>query len=209
MRRKKKPEKLMTYDRNLRASGEYPRSYVHGMGMWHRVAQCWIAGVRKEGIRIYLQRRSYEKKTHPGRYDVTSGGHVTAGERPDIAMSRELREETGIIINPDSLINAGVIPEISGNDREMTYVYVNFQYDPPFRPGEEVIYMVSADLDEFYELCMGKRDEIEIVPSIRTGPMMHEKFRASRSDFCIHKSFTEVAYPFIKDYARPYLQPDE
>ena len=198
-------EKLTAYDRNLKVMGTFPRPYVHRNGLWHRVAQCWIAGVSPSGIRIYLQRRSYEKKTHPGKYDISSGGHVAAGERPDIAMTRELREETGIIIRADSLIQVGVIPEIAEMDHELAYIYVSFQNDPPFRPGDEVIYMVSADLDEFYRLCMGELEEIEVIPAIRTGPMLHEKFLVPRSEFCIHRSFTEVAYPFIKDYTKPYL----
>jgi len=203
---RRKQERLTAYDRNLKVIGDFPRSHVHRFGMWHRVVQCWIVGISYSGIRVYLQRRSYEKKTHPGKYDISSGGHVAAGEKPDVAMVRELREETGIILKAGSLIPVGIIPEISGLDHEMAHIYVNIQNDPPFRPGEEVIYMVSADLDEFYDLCTGKREEIEVIPAIRTGPMLHEKFRAVRSDFCIHKSFTEVAYPFIKDYADLFLK---
>lgn len=202
---RRKQEKLTAYDRNLKVLGDFPRSYVHKNGLWHKVAQCWMAGVSPTGTRIYLQRRSYEKRTHPGKYDISSGGHVVAGERPDIAMARELREETGIVIKSNSLIHVGVIPEISGLDHEMAYVYVNFQNDPPFRPGDEVIYMVSADLEAYYRMCIGEIDEIELIPAIRTGPMLHEKFLVPRSEICVHRSFTEVAYPFIKDYSEPFL----
>ena len=203
---RRKEERLTAYDRNMKVMGDYPRSYVHQNGLWHRVVQCWIAGVSPSGVRVYLQRRSYEKKTHPGKYDISSGGHVSAGERPDIAMVRELREETGIVMRADSLIHVGIVPEIAGTDHEIAYIYVSFQNDPPFRPGDEVIYMVSADLDEFYRLCTGQLDEIEIVPAIRTGPMTHERFLVSRADICIHRSFAEVAYPFIKDYTEPFLE---
>lgn len=197
---------LTAYDRNLNVIREFPRSQVHRMGLWHHVSQCWIVGAGPTGVRVYLQRRSYEKKTHPGKYDLSSGGHVAAGERPDVAMSRELREETGIIVRPESLISVGMVPEISGLDHEMAHLYVSFQSDPPFRPGEEVIYMVSVDLEEFYRLCIGQQDSVEVIPAIRTGPMMHERFIVPRSDICIHRSFAEVIYPFIKDYMDPYRE---
>lgn len=198
---RRKQEMLTAYDRNMKIIREFPRSQVHRLGLWHKVAQCWIVGMTPSGIRVYLQRRSYEKKTHPGKYDISSGGHVAAGERTDVAMSRELREETGIIIRPESLIPVGVVPEISGMDHEMAHIYVSFQNDPPFRPGEEVIYMVSVDLEEFYQLCTGQRETVEVIPAIRTGPMLHERFIVPSSDICIHRSFAEVVYPFIKDYA--------
>ena len=69
--------------------------------------------------------------------------------------------------------------------------------------------MVSADLEEFYRVCIGELDEIELIPAIRTGPMLHEKFRVPRSEICLHRSFTEVAYPFIRDYAERFQQRTE
>ena len=203
---RRKQERLTAYDRNLKVMGDFSRTYVHQNGLWHKVAQCWMVGISPSGMRVYLQRRSYEKRTHPGKYDLSSGGHVAAGERPDIAMARELREETGIVMKADSLIHVGILPEISGNDREIAYIYVNIQNDPPFRPGDEVIYMVSADLDDFWKLCKGEINEIELIPAIRTGPMLHEKFMVPRSEICFHRSFTELAYPFIKDYSRSFLE---
>ena len=87
-RSKKKPEMLTAYDENMNEIGVFARPVVHYNGMWHRVAQCWVVGMSEKGPRIYLQRRSFEKKSHPGRYDITAGGHVSAGETPRYAMTR-------------------------------------------------------------------------------------------------------------------------
>ena len=204
--RKNIQEKLTAYDKNMYPIGDFPRSHVHRAGMWHKVAQCWIIGVSQGNVRVYLQRRSYEKKSNPGKYDISSGGHVSAGERPAQSMVRELREETGIIMRTKDLIPVGATPEISGRDHEMAYEYVSFQNDPPFRPGEEVIYMVSADLEDYYHLCRGDVDSIDVIPAIRTGPMLREKFTVERKDFCFHDSFVFMIYPFVKDYVKPYVE---
>ncbi|MDD6254544.1 MAG: NUDIX domain-containing protein [Eubacteriales bacterium] len=209
-RRRKKnknsQERLTAYNEKMYPIGDYPRSHVHRSGMWHKVAQCWIIGVSRGNVRVYLQRRSYEKKSNPGKYDISSGGHVSVGERPAESMVRELREETGIIMKREDLIPVGAVPEISGKDHEMAYEYVSFQNDPPFRPGDEVIYMVSADIDDYYKLCRGELDSIDVIPAIRTGPMLRERFSVKREDFCLHDSFIYVIYPFVKDFVRPFIK---
>ena len=208
-RRQKKDnrqEMLTAYDDKMRPIGDYPRSYVHRNALWHDVCQCWIIGVRHGQVRLFFQRRSYEKKSHPGKYDITAGGHVTAGEEPGEAMVRELWEETGIIMRREDLIEIGRYREESGHDREIANIFLSIQGDPPFRPGNEVIYMVSADLEEYRELCEGTRETIEVVPAIRTGPMLHETFTVTREKFSEHESFLKIVYPFIMDYVRPYIE---
>ncbi len=209
IRQRKKPyrvqEMLTAYDDEYNPIGDYPRSYVHRHGMWHKVVHCWLIGVRDDEIRLFLQRRSYEKKSHPGKYDISAGGHVTAGEKPAEAMARELREETGIIMRPESLIEVGVMPEISGKDHELAHIFLSIQHDPPFRPGEEVIYMVSADIEDFRELMEGRRESVDVTPAIRTGPMLNEVFTVPRDGFCEHESFLKMVYPFIIDHLKKYL----
>ena len=208
-RRQKKTrtqEMITAYDEAMHPIGDFPRSYVHRNSMWHQVCHCWIIGVRQGSVRLFLQRRSYEKKSHPGKYDITSGGHITAGEEPRVAMVREIREETGIIIRPEELIEIGRYREDAGHDKEIANLFLSIQGDPPFRPGHEVSYMVSADMEEYREMCEGTRDMIEVIPAIRTGPMLHEKFFASRDQFSEHDSFLNLVYPFIKEYVRPYIE---
>lgn len=201
MRRKKASrvqEWMNAYDDNMNEIGVYARSYIHYHKMWHRVVQCWIVGKTEEGVRVYLQRRSFEKMSHPGRYDVTSGGHVSAGEEPEEAVLRETEEETGIRLNPDKLLSLGYVKEPVGNDREIAYLYVYVETDPPFRPGEEVIYMVSADIDEFYEMMKGERDSVVVIPAIKTGPMTEEAFSVTMENCCMHRNFLDIVYPYIK-----------
>ncbi|MGN1350161.1 MAG: NUDIX domain-containing protein [Anaerovoracaceae bacterium] len=200
-KRHRRPAELLTaYDDNMNEIGVFPRPQVHYNRMWHRVVQCWIIGKTQDGVRVYLQRRSFEKKSHPGRYDICAGGHVSAGESPMTAVIREIREETGLILQEKYLKEIGEYREDSGKDREIATIYVHFEIDPPFYPGDEVIYMVSADLEEFRLLSEGKVDEITVVPAIRTGPMKEEAFRVGPQNFCNHRSFLEVVYPYLKEH---------
>ena len=202
MRRKhsRRIQEMMTaYDDNMNDIGKYARSFIHYHGMWHKVVQCWIISADEDGVRVYLQRRSFEKKSHPGRYDITVGGHVAAGEEPLAAVLRETSEEIGLSLNPDRLICLDYVKEAMENDREIAYLYIYVEKDPPFRPGKEVIYMVSADIDDFYRLMTGERQEITVIPAIKTGPMHDEAFTVKMDNCCFHRNFLDVIYPYIKE----------
>ena len=193
----RRQEMLTAYDDEMNEIGVFSRSHVHYNGMWHRVCQCWIVGADSKSVRIYLQRRSFEKKSNPGRYDVAAGGHIMAGEDIKRAMMRELREETGLDPRFDELIKIGTYREVSNNDHEIAEIFLYMRKNPPFSPGNEVIYMVSADIDEYKQLSEGNRDSITVIPAIKTGPMEDEAFEIGIDNICNHESFPRMVYPFI------------
>ncbi|MFA5894968.1 MAG: NUDIX domain-containing protein [Candidatus Shapirobacteria bacterium] len=45
--------------------------------------------------RLLLQRRSFNKKTYPGYWIISAGGHVGKGKNPDEVAHSELSEELG------------------------------------------------------------------------------------------------------------------
>ncbi len=200
IRRRKKPQEMLTaYDENMNVIGDFPRSTVHYNGMWHKVVQCWIARKTEQGIIVYLQRRSFEKHSNPGRYDVTSGGHVSAGEDVETAMIREMKEETGLKLDRGRLTEIGTYKEVSGFDHEFAHIFLYIvDSDPLFAPGREVIYMVSTNIEDLKALSDGSKHQITVIPTVRTGPLENEAFKVSDRNFCNHKSFVEIVYPFIK-----------
>lgn len=73
------------------------RGVVHREGSLHGTAHIWIVRENdKSGYDVLLQKRSEKKDSHPGCYDISSAGHVDAGETYLEAAKRELYEELGI-----------------------------------------------------------------------------------------------------------------
>lgn len=118
---------LDVYDEQGKPLGAAARSEVHARGLWHRTFQCWIYK-RVEGVTYLLfQLRHRDKDTFPGLLDISSAGHLAAGERPEDGV-RELYEELGVEAEFASLVPCGVFAGeaiISEKliDREFCHVY--------------------------------------------------------------------------------------
>lgn len=74
--------------------GKARRSECHGNpALLHQAVHVFVVNAAGE---VFLQKRSEVKDIQPGKWDTSVGGHVDAGETPDQAARRELREELGI-----------------------------------------------------------------------------------------------------------------
>lgn len=98
------------YNENMELIGIKPRSEVHKKGYWHKSFQCWL--MFKENGKDYLlfQRRHPSKDTYPNLLDISSAGHLSAGETIEDGV-REIEEELGIAVRYGELIPLGVIVE--------------------------------------------------------------------------------------------------
>ncbi|MDR1008800.1 MAG: NUDIX domain-containing protein, partial [Rickettsiales bacterium] len=61
--------------------------------LWHRVVHIWIINSKAE---LLLQLRSKTKPDQPGKWDISIGGHIAAGETSCDACMREAKEELGL-----------------------------------------------------------------------------------------------------------------
>ncbi|MBD5134964.1 MAG: NUDIX domain-containing protein [Lachnospiraceae bacterium] len=84
------------------------RSIVHEVGSWHKTSHVWIVRKTESGFDVLLQKRSSNKDSFPGCYDISSAGHIHAGDDFAESAVRELKEELGIEIECQELVQIGV-----------------------------------------------------------------------------------------------------
>ena len=88
-------ELLDVCDENGQLTGVVkPRKDIHKAGDWHQAVHVWI--VSKKQCSVLLQQRVWTKKLYPGRFDISSAGHVQAGQTPLETAIRETEEELGL-----------------------------------------------------------------------------------------------------------------
>ena len=103
-------ELLDLLDENGEPSGQVrERTLVHLNGDWHRTSHVWVVRRRGDGGHdLLLQKRSREKDSFGGCYDISSAGHIPAGQDYLESALRELKEELGITAEPEDLRLVGV-----------------------------------------------------------------------------------------------------
>ena len=139
------------------------RTMVHLEGDTHGTAHIWIVRRRPQGgYDLLLQKRSRCKDSYPGCYDISSAGHVRAGDGFLATAVREIKEELGIEAREADLEFAGIhrgymeeeFCENIFKDSEYSHVYV---YRGPVEADrlnlqkEEVESVLWMDLDECME----------------------------------------------------------
>jgi len=76
------------------------RKEIHETGLWHLCIHIWMINSKGE---ILIQKRSMEKVTWPGLWDLSVAGHVTAEENAINTAITECWEEIGVKIEEKQL----------------------------------------------------------------------------------------------------------
>ena len=101
-------EFLDIVDENGQPTGEIiDRETAHAKGILHRTSHVWLARRKKGKVQILLQKRAKHKSSFPGCYDISSAGHIPAGDSYEISALRELKEELGVKAEEKDLIYCG------------------------------------------------------------------------------------------------------
>lgn len=115
------------------------REKAHELGIRHRTSHVWLARRKNGRIEILLQKRSENKDSHPGCYDISSAGHIPAGVDFIPSAIRELEEELGVSVQPEQLILCG----------QRTFKSDRIFHGKPFHDNQvSNIYLVWLDRDE-------------------------------------------------------------
>ena len=101
------------------------RGEVHRDGDWHRAVQVWL-WMADDTSQLLLQQRSELKDTHPGMWDVSCAGHITAGDGSLDTAEKELQEELGLAVEPGAL-KAALLCTFAASVRGSTKRYGEFR----------------------------------------------------------------------------------
>lgn len=98
------------------------RSEVHRDGDWHKAVHIWI--INNNGD-ILLQRRCATKDSNPNMLDISSAGHLSAGDDSLSGAIRELKEELNIDVKPEDLQFIKTLKRSS----KYTETFINNEFD--------------------------------------------------------------------------------
>lgn len=153
------PEYLDVVDENGQPTGAIiERAAAHREGVPHRTAHLWLVRTLDNRIQVLLQKRAMTK-SFPGCYDISSAGHIPAGQDYIPSAIRELKEELGLIANGADLIVCGdmtifwddVFFGVPYHDRQYTRIFLlwaDVDKDKFILQKEEVADVLWIDLEE-------------------------------------------------------------
>ena len=79
------------------------RSEAHLKGIRHRTSHVWLLRRSGDIVEVLVQKRSEDKDSFPGCYDISSAGHIPAGDDFIGSALRELSEELGLELSAGQL----------------------------------------------------------------------------------------------------------
>ncbi|MCK0124662.1 NUDIX domain-containing protein [Gelidibacter sp. F2691] len=149
------------------------KSEIHQKGYYHNTAHVWFYNDNAE---ILLAQRSATKAIYPLLWDISVAGHVDAGETIAQAAIRETREEIGLEITEQELLQIGVYDcfqsypnGIVDNEFHHTFIAkINSTINDLKLDPEEVQQVKFVSIPEFLELLDNSANNSHFVASNAT-----------------------------------------
>ena len=105
---------------------------AHTTGAWHGSIHILIVDTKR--MHTLLQKRCANKKLYPNTWDISIGGHISAGEDAMTSAQRELEEELGLNANDFNIEYLETIKEQLNNNGVISNEFVQ-------------IFIIYADID--------------------------------------------------------------
>lgn len=173
-------------DENGQPTGEIvDRDTAHKEGLLHRTSHVWVIKEDRGQYWVLLQKRSCEKESFPGMYDVSSAGHIPAGSDPLESAIREMQEEIGIAATPDQLAFAGAFRcsyEAVFHDRIFRDSEIRFAY----------VYQEPVNINEL-TLQKSEVDEVRWFPL----PAVAEDLQSEHGHICVSREGLETLMGYL------------
>lgn len=152
------------------------RSEVHRDGDWHKAVHIWI--INKNGD-ILLQRRCATKDSDPNMLDISSAGHLSAGDDSLSGAIRELKEELNLDVVKEDLQFIKTIKKSS----KYTSTFINNEFDD--------LYILRTDKDiEDMRFQKEEISEIFFVPYKKFKEMVKNR----QPDLLMHNEEFEILF---------------
>lgn len=135
-----------------------PRTDVHSNGSWHKAIHCWLINNKNE---LLLQKRTLNKETNPGMWDISVAGHMPAGSTPIETVIKEAQEELGLELSPKDIEHLFTIKQqsihqdgqyLNNEIDEVFLVSCNKQLNDFTLQADEVAAVTWLPLDELQRL---------------------------------------------------------
>ena len=164
------------------------RGVAHREGSLHATVHIWVARRTGSGaFQLLLQKRSAQKDSHPGCYDVSAAGHVSSGDGYLSTARRELREELGICAEASQLHYAGL--------RRSSYEGV-FRGNP-FRDNQiSAVYLYTEPVDDASLVL--QESEVESVRWMDLSQCL-QGVREGTFPNCIHTEELQMIEAFLRN----------
>lgn len=181
-------EYLDVIDDNGNLTGEIvDRKIAHEKGIRHQSSHIWFVRKKDGEIEILLQKRSADKESFPGCYDISSAGHLSSGEDFETAAVREVKEELGISIKKEDLIFCG--------DRNIVWDG-EFNGNPFHDRQHSKVFIVWYDAEK--ETFQVDHEEVESVKWISFKKCM-ENVKNNSFSHCIAMEEMQILKNILKD----------
>lgn len=169
------------------------RGVAHRDGRLHGTVHMWLTRRSAAGeIEVLVQKRSGEKESYPGCYDISCAGHLQAGDDFEDGAVRELEEELGLTVEKSRLEFVGW-----SRDRTEAYFHGNLCLDD--------------ELAKVYVLWMDVKPEqlklqTEEVESVRWMPLEScmEKMKDPGWKHCLRDQEMEMLKDYLEKHGREY-----